>query len=273
MLEQPSVSPQQRPGAPGTTAPTGRAPTRVSHLRPPTLTAAPRGSVRSHPFPPPPLPIPTDGAPSPHPAPYGRFGVPARHGTGMGGEGGGGGSARAPKAPRAVRSGRHPGVGTKEPTLRDPHVPPPLPPRIPPRPPRAPQPPTPGRGGGGGAIRNRNPPGMGSGRAAPRPPTASPAPQLGALRPTPPPPRAPPRHPHPSPQRMLSSWPRRTRSERRAVGGDGFCPSRKGESRRRWRRRPTALGASHPEMRERAILQRCPNGNFPRYTAAFAELT
>ena len=157
MLEQPSVSPQQRPGAPGTTAPTGRAPTRVSHLRPPTLTAAPRGSVRSHPFPPPPLPIPTDGAPSPHPAPYGRFGVPARHGTGMGGEGGGGGSARAPKAPRAVRSGRHPGVGTKEPTLRDPHVPPPLPPRIPPRPPRAPQPPTPGRGGGGGDSEQKPP--------------------------------------------------------------------------------------------------------------------
>ena len=173
MLEQPSVSPQQRPGAPGTTAPTGRAPTRVSHLRPPTLTAAPRGSVRSHPFPPPPLPIPTDGAPSPHPAPYGRFGVPARHGTGMGGEGGGGGSARAPKAPRAVRSGRHPGVGTKEPTLRDPHVPPPLPPRIPPRPPRAPQPPTPGRGGGGGRFGTETPPGWGAGglrRAHPPPP-------------------------------------------------------------------------------------------------------
>lgn len=105
------------------------------------------------------------------------------------------------------------------------------------------------------------------------PPPGSPGLGAAAARPAPPPPGAPPRHPHPSPQRMLSSWPRRTRSERRAVGGDGFCPSRKGESRRRWRRRPTALGASHPEMRERAILQRCPNGNFPRYTAAFAELT
>lgn len=158
MLEQPSVSPQQRPGAPGTTAPTGRAPTRVSHLRPPTLTAAPGGSVRSHPFPPPPLPIPTDGAPSPHPAPYGRFGVPARHGTGMGGE-----FRTRPQSPpsreeRTAPRSRHQRTHTERPP-RSPTAPPPDTPTAPPRP----SAPNTGPRGGGGRFGTETPPGWGAG--------------------------------------------------------------------------------------------------------------
>ena len=260
---EPQGPPTPHPWVPPVAAPADAhsRPHRARRLRAPHILPLPLLSAS---------PLPMLPSPPPHPAPYGNFGVSTRHGT----VGGGLQEPQSPPVPRGT-------AGTPEPapkncdssvTPRSSNAPPGHP-HVPPAPLRpqhrsreeqigtkTPQ----NRWEAGGsdaptATAQRAPPGT-SAPNLPQPPT-SPPPPIAPHRPTAP------HRPQPSPQRLPSPRPCRTRSGRSAVGGDGFCPSRKGES---WRR-PTALGASNPEM-QKEILQRCPNGNFP-FTAAFAELT